>query len=95
VCSSIWILSRRRGRSTSPGIEEDEVGGRTDSESSPPFEAEGLRGTRGEQREDFREWHFVLDVQDADREAQCGFEAGDAVGGAVEFLLFLVRGVGA
>ncbi len=46
------------------------------------------------QGQDARERHLVLLVEDAEGEAERGLEAGDAVGGALELDLFLVRGVG-
>ena len=42
---------------------------------------------------DLCERHAVLAVQDAQREAERGLEAGDAVGSALKLNLFLMRGV--
>ena len=74
-------------------VEDDDIGGRAGGEAAC-FQAEGQRRTLAEQGQYFHQGHFVTDVEDLHGKAQRGFEAGDAVGSAVELLLFFVRGVG-
>jgi len=75
-------------------VEENYVGGGAWRDTSLPFEVQRLGGASGEEGQNFGQRHFVLEMKDLDRETECGFEAGDAVGGSVELLLFFVGSVG-
>ncbi len=47
-------------------------------------------GVGAQEGDDLAEGHAVFAVEDAEGEGEGGFEAGDAVGGALELDLFLV-----
>ena len=66
-----------------------------DAEVAAAFEADDAGRVRGHQFDDAGEGQAVFAVEDAQGEAERGFEAGDAVGGALELDLFFWAAWGA